>query len=317
MTRDASDGRKSNRRAFRPTLDGRLESRLLMAAKANVASAFGNARTAAGGQAVVVTLASKERFYISIVNGGTIRATAAPRGRINLIIDGSSIDSLVTINPIVQLGTVQSSNSQSEGSSQQVLDAHTFRTALGNQSRLVNIASIRVSSGTIGAIEGYRTAILSGPVNIKSTNRVDRLAFASVARRGSISVGGDLNTLDILTDADFNTGAGLNVGRDLNNMNVGGNLTFQNGADMTVGRYIGLTAQAAKGSGPAGKGVQVTGDTTIAPGSSLSVGLGFPPNSAFSTSGFLAGVSRIQVGGEPILGTSLLGAFPALGGASI
>jgi hypothetical protein len=317
MTRDASNGRKPNHRAFRPTLDGRLEPRLLLAAKANVASAFGNARTAAGGQAVVVTLASKERFYISIVNGGSIRATPAPRGRINLIIDGSSIDSLVTINPIVQLGTVQSSNSQSGGSSQQVLDAHTFRTSLGNQSRLVNLASIKVTSGTIGAIEGYRTAILSGPVNIKSTNRVDRLAFASVTRRGSIAVGGDLNTLDILTDADFNGGNGLKVGRDLNNMSVGGNLSFQDGADMAVDRYIGLTAQLAKGTGPAGRGVLVTGNTTVAPGSTLSVGLGFPNGSAFVTSGFLSGLSRIQVGGVPVLGTDNVNSFPAIAGVSL
>lgn len=315
MTRDGSDRRKPDHRAFRPTLDGTLEPRLLMAAKANIASPLSGSRTASGGQAVVVTLASKERFYISIVGGGTVRATPANGGRINLIIDGSSVDSLLTINPIIQTPTVQSTGGSSGETTRQVLDAHTFRTALQNQNRLLNVASIRVTSGTIGAIEGYRDTILSGPVTVSSTNRVDRIAFAQINRRGSITVGGDLNTLDVLLDADFNTGAGLNVGRDLNLLNVGGNLTFRNGAKANVGRYLGLNPQAAKGSGTGGFGASIQGNATIEPGSSFNVVGGYV--GPFIANGTIDGASRFLLDGVPVLNTSSANQLRGLGGGTL
>ena len=80
----------------------------------------------------------------------------------------------------------------------------------------LNIASITVSTGTIGAIEGYRDAILSGPIIVAGPNRVDRIAFQAIAPGGAIGVGGDLNTLDVLNDANFTNSTGLFVGRDLN-----------------------------------------------------------------------------------------------------
>ena len=287
-----------------------------MAAKANVASPFNNARTAAGGQAVVVTLASKERFYISIINGGTVRATPATRGRVHLVVDGSTVDSLLEISPIVDRVTVQSSGSSSGSGTTQVLDAHTFRTALRNQSRLINIASIRVTSGTIGAIEGYRDSILSGPVTINSTNRVDRIAFGAIVKRGSISVGGDLNTLDVLTDATFDTSSGLSVGRDLNSFSVGGNLVFQNGANGVIGRDIGLTPQAAKGSGPAGQGILVQGNITVAPTSTFSIGRAIDGNAAVIANGNLSGLSRITIQGFPIGNTPFANQIGARGSVS-
>lgn len=310
MARDGSNGRKPEHRAFRPTLDGTLEPRLLMAAKAS-ASAFVRSQTAAGGQAVVVTLASKEQFYISVVNGGTIRAVPASRGRIGLIVSGSSVDTQLTINPIVKTGFVAVTNSSTGATTQQVASAHVFNNSLSNQFRLLNIASIRVKSGTIGAIEGYRVAILSGPITVKGTNRVDRIAFDSIARGGSISVGGDLNTLDILNNADFNTGAGLDVGRDLNWMSVGQDLTFQNGASATIGRDVGLSAQAAKGSGPGGQGIQVNGNFTVGPNSSFRVGRSV--DAFVTTNGNLSGVSRIFVGGVPLQASSAVNAFQVRG----
>jgi hypothetical protein len=92
---------------------------------------------------------------------------------------------------------------------------------------------------------------------------VDRIAFLSVLPGASIATGGDLNTLDILTEANFSNSSGLYVGRDLNSFSVGGNLTFSNGASFNVARDVGLVPQAAKGTGPAGQGISVTGNLSV------------------------------------------------------
>ncbi len=279
MAHARTEARRSDRRAFRPTLDGRLEDRKLLSQLTAIRS-----RTAAGGQAVVITNIDKTQYFVSVVGGGSVRAFPATGGRVSLIVDGSTVDTLLEINQILPM------HSQTAGS-------HKFNTTNQIYSRL-NVASVTVTSGTIGAIEGYRDSILSGPIVVSGTNRVDRIAFEQVARGGSISVGGDLNTLEILNNADFNVSTGLTVGRDLNWFNVGGNLTFQNGARAVIGRDLGLTAQPAKGSGLAGQGLFVNGNLTVGPTSSVAIVRNNV--AAIVVNGNLSGYSRISILGLPL-----------------
>ena len=237
------ESRRAARRAFRPTIDGRLETRVLLSATAI------RAQTAAGGQAVVVTNTNGERFFVS-VNSGTIRGFAAPGGRVSFVVDGSTLDTLMEINQIIP------ARSPTKG-------AHTFKGSLSKQTGILNVASITVTSGSINAIEGYRDAVLSGPITIAGAGTVNRIAFLSIQPGGSIGVGGDLNTLDVLNNANFNRSTGVSVGRDLNWFEVGGNLTVDGGARIVVGRDLGLVGQPAKGSGLAGQGLFVNGNLTI------------------------------------------------------
>ena len=113
---------------------------------------------------------------------------------------------------------------------------------------ILNIGQITVNSGVISAIKGFHTADLSGPLVIKSTQPVDRLAFDALCPGASITTGGDLNTLDILNGIDLNSGPGISIGRDLNLLNVGQDLDLSNGASINVGRYLGLVPQPPKGT---------------------------------------------------------------------
>ncbi len=199
--------------------------------------------------------------------------------------EGSTVNTLLEINQIIPM------HSPTKG-------AHTFNNNLSTQTGILNIASINVTSGLINSIEGYRDAVLSGPITIAGTKPVNRIAFQSIQPGGSISVGGDLDTLDVLTNADFSKSAGLFVGQDLNWFELGGNLTVENGANMVLGRDLGLTFQAAKGSGNAGQGLYVNGNFTIAPGSAVSIGR----NIAFGVliNGNLSGYSSWTVSGVPL-----------------
>ncbi|WP_435010846.1 hypothetical protein P12x_002132 [Tundrisphaera lichenicola] len=253
MAYDRTGSRRPSRRNFQPTIDGRLETRVLLAKMTPIMT-----QIAANGQASVVTNTNGQQFFISVINGGTVRAFPAVGGRVNLVVDGSTPQTLLEINQIVP--------QQVKGS------AHKFNSALAMQTGTINIASITVSTGTIGAIEGYNTAILSGTVAVGSTNPVNRMAFQSIAPGASIGVGGDLNTLDVLYDAKFSGSSGLFVGRDLNSFSVGGNLSFSNGANLNIVRDSGLVPQAAKGTGPAGQGISVIGNMSIDNTSGFSIG---------------------------------------------
>jgi hypothetical protein len=274
------DSRRPARRAFQPTLDGRLETRVLMA-QMSIRS-----QTAAGGQAIVVTNTNGQQFFVSVTHG-TIQGTPASGGRVNLILSGSTVTTYLEINQIVP------AHPQAKG-------AHNFNSTLANSNGILNIASITVKSGAIFAIEGYHTAVLSGPLTVSSNNAVNRIAFQSIRPGGSIKVGGDLDTLDVFNDANFTGGAGLNVGQDLNWTEIGGSLTFANGADLVVGRDLGLALQAAKGSGNGGQGLFVNGNLTVSAPSTVSIGrnLGSSPISAgILVNGNLSGASRFSIGG--------------------
>jgi hypothetical protein len=277
MAHDRTEGRRPGRRMFKPTIDGRLENRTLLSKVMPIKS-----QVAAGGQAAVVTDTAGEQFFVSVINGGTVRALPANDGRINIVVDGSNIDTSLQINQVLP------NHSLTGG-------AHTFNTSLSNQYGTLNIASITVTSGTIGFIEGYRDAVLSGPVIVAGTNRVQRIAFEGILPGGAIGVGGDLDTLDILNDANFTNSSGLFVGRDLNSLSVGGNLTFSNGANFNVVRDVGLTPQAAQGTGPAGQGISVTGNMSIVGNSGFSIGRfldGF-----LVVNGSYSGADRSLIGG--------------------
>ena len=271
------DGRRPGRRAFQPTVDGRLETRVLMSQMTAIRS-----QTAAGGAAVVITNTNGQQFFISVIGGGTVQGFPAPGGRVSLVLDGSTVNTQLEINQIIP------NHSSTAG-------AHNFNSQLSLQNGIVNIASIMVNSGNIGSIEGYRDAVLSGPITVAGTNSVNRIAFKAILPGGSISVGGDLDTLDVLTNADFSSSKGLFVGQDLNWFEVGGNLTFENGANMVVGRDLGLTLQVAKGSGLGGQGLYVNGNFTIAPGSTVAVVRNVPFGAVIN--GNFSGGLNFTVGG--------------------
>ena len=97
---------------------------------------------------------------------------------------------------------------------------------MSGETHILNIGQITVNSGSIGAIDGFQTANLVGPLVVSGTTTVDRIAFNSIDPGASITVGGTLNTLDVLQGITLNTGTNSNItiGRDLNLLNVGGNI---------------------------------------------------------------------------------------------
>ena len=235
-----ADRRRVDRRAFRPTLDGRLEAKLLQAAhigKFGFLYPAGHIQTAMNGQAVDITTQSGQAFFISVQGGGTVRASAMSGGRFGLRLLGTNIQSVVTISPVID--------------SQVVHTAHVFNTRQAQYSGMINIGAISVATGMVNDIEGYKTAVLSGPLIAMGTNPIDRLAFDAIAPGANIITGGDVNTLDVATSVILSgPGTGINIGRDLNFFSTFGDVDVVNGANFIVGRDIGLTAQPAKGTGP-------------------------------------------------------------------
>ena len=69
--------------------------RLLMATSAI------RAQTAAGGQAVIVTNTDGVKYFVSVDLGGTVKATPASGGRVNLVVQGTNSGSFLEINRIV------------------------------------------------------------------------------------------------------------------------------------------------------------------------------------------------------------------------
>jgi len=120
--------------------------------QANAAAAIG---TAFGGQAIVLTTRTGQSFYV-LASTGTVQAYRMSGGRFGLIVSGTTLDTELTINPLVIRKTKNS--------------AHTFRGELSGQTGLINIGSINVTNGLIGSVLGYRTAILSGPLFATGTS---------------------------------------------------------------------------------------------------------------------------------------------------
>jgi hypothetical protein len=128
--------------------------------------------------------------------------------------------------------------------------AHSFAYGESNRNHVLNIGQLTVTSGSIGAIEGFQTADLSGPLTVEGTLAVDRIALRDILPGASITTGGDVNTLDVLSQLNLSgAGTGISIGRDLNLLNVGGSITLSNGATFRIGRNFGLVSQPPKGTG--------------------------------------------------------------------
>ena len=167
---------------------------------------------------------------------GTVRAYAMPGGRVGIIVDGSTANTELTINPL--------------GQPQKKGFAHSFAYGESARNHLLNVGQLTVTSGTIGAIEGFQVAELSGPLTVPGTQPVNRIAFDAILPGASITTGGDLQTLDVLNNIDLSgSGTGITIGRDLNLLNVGTGITLSDGANFIIGRNLGLVPQPPKGTG--------------------------------------------------------------------
>jgi len=185
---------------------------------------------------------------------GTVRAYAMPGGKVGIIVDGSTPNTELTINPL--------------GLPQKKGYAHSFAYGESTRNHILNIGQLTVNSGAIGAVLGFQDAVLSGPLIISGSSSIDRIAFDQLLPGATISTGGDLQTLDILGSATLSgAGTGVFVGRDLNLLNIGGNLEISNGANFIIGRNLGLVPQPPKGTGT-GSGILAL-NFTIATGRTI------------------------------------------------
>ncbi len=167
---------------------------------------------------------------------GTVRAYAIPNGRVGIVVDGSTQNTDLTINPL--------------GEPQKKGFAHSFAYGETSRGHVLNVGQITINSGTIGAIEGFQDTELSGPLVANGTGAIDRIALQSILPGGSITTGGDVNTLDVLNGINLSgAGTGVFIGRDLNLLNVGGDIQLSNGAVFSIGRNLGLVSQPPKGTG--------------------------------------------------------------------
>ena len=291
MTGRLQEGRRSDRRAFRPSLaDGSgLETRCLLSLARPLSDAtlerfmsfrplnrpnlrlapIAHTQAANGGRSVVVTDGDGERYQVTVssilqstgptITAGTVHATRLPNGTVGLIVDGTDENSELTINPVIKPAY--------KGG------GHNFASNVARQDGVLHVGFVQVSSGKISSILGYRSAVLDGPIVVADTNTpVNRIAFTALNPGASIQVGNDLNTLDVLKGVNLTTGPGIVVGRDLNWFNTNQDVTLDNGASIAVGRDLGRFLQAAKGTGVGGAGISVLGNFALGTGSTISVG---------------------------------------------
>ena len=217
-------------------------------------------------------------------------------GSVGIIVDGSTANTELTINPLPQ--PIRKGY------------AHSFAYGQGDKTHVLDIGQITINSGNIGAIQGFHTANLKGPIVANGTQAIDRISFRSIQPGASITTGGDLNTLDVLEGITL-SGTNIQIGRDLNLLNVGQSITLQNGANIIVGRDMGLIAQAPKGTGTGanvltlnvplvgtqtnqqfpGVSAYIQGDVIVNPGSPFSIGRSGRP--VIYVGGNVSGASRI------------------------
>ncbi len=248
---------------------------------------------------------------------GVVRAYAMPGGRVGIIVDGSTPNTDLTINPL--------------GQPQKKGFAKSFAYGEAGRTHLLNIGQLTITSGQIGDIEGYQVAELSGPLSVVGTPAIDRIALDAILPGASITTGGDLQTLDVLNNIDLSgAGTGITVGRDLNLLNVGGPITVSNGANFIIDRNLGLLAQPPKGTGTGSNvlslnftnvtnsiitvaipsvGSFIQGSIAISPGSVF--GIGGQIYNTMYVEGSVSGYSRLfqhynpPVGANPPVLTSL------------
>lgn len=362
MAFDRTEGRRARRQAFQPTLDGRLEPRLLLTggrlsgriylANPSLGFAYEHnnpphiknapftdnlqnpltphfaANTGRDGQKVRVfmdggvwditlspytpalspggtsaqTAATSSESTTHISTPGTVRAYPMGNGQVGIIVDGSNQLTDLTIN-LVGFPTRQGY-------------AHSFAYAYAARPRMLNVGAIDVTSGSIGAIEGFRTADLSGPITVSGAGTVDRIALDAINPGASITVGGTLNTLDVANGINLTGNGNITTGQDLNLLNVGTNLNLSGGSSIIVGRTIGEVPQPAKGTGNGSNilalnqasltgglanttlpnvAAYIQGNLTIAAPSTFTVTNGIGPNTIFYVAGNLTGFSNVHI----------------------
>ncbi|AMV36465.1 hypothetical protein [Planctomyces sp. SH-PL62] len=228
---------------------------------------------------------------------GTVRVYPRPDGSVGIIVDGSTSNTELTINPLPR--------SIRKGY------AHSFAYGQAEQTRVLDVSSITVNSGSIASILGYHTANLTGPVTVSGSGAIDRIAFRSIGPGGAITTGGDVDTLDILAGATL-SGGSISIGRDLNLLNVGGDLVLANGSNLFINRDLGLVPQPPKGTATGSNvltlnvplvGTQTTqqfppvsglikGDVVINPGSQFAIGRGI--DNQLQVNGSFTGLSHFS-----------------------
>jgi len=215
---------------------------------------------------------------------GTVRAYAMPNGAIGIIVDGSTPNTELTINPLPH-AIVKGY-------------AHSYAYGTAGQARVLNIGQITVNRGAIGDIEGFHTANLTGPLTATATSTIDRIAFNSILPGASIVTGGTVNTLDVLQGITLNTGpsSSIQIGRDLNLLNVGQDINLSNGSQFLIGRDLGAILQPPKGTG-SGSNVLTLFLTTIA----NNVNVTLPPEVAT----FIQGGLNVGPGSAFVIGRSV------------
>ena len=301
MSDHGQDGRRTERRSFRPSLDGTLEPRLLLSGASVAIKASSpniQAQIARGGQVSLIRDTDGEIYNVNVIGGGSVRSQAMSGGRVRLIVERTGPASVLSINPVsakIKKGT-----------------AHDYPTNVTGD-HILHVGEIQVKTGKISQILAYRTAELSGPVTIAGTSQVSRIAFYSIVSGGAINTGGDLDTLSVYNDLTLGGGPGIEVGRDLNWLNVGGNINISDGSRLSTGRDIGLTQQLPKGTDPGGRGAVVQGNVNVNEGGRFVIGRAL--DATFLVNGTLTGFKRIT---GPTLTGFPVGAqfFVALGGIS-
>ncbi len=267
--------RRRVRRAFRPTVDGKLEERnftssltpaaRLLQRRALLVERFarmprGNVSSfpADGGSAIALTDSDSERFRVTVANAGTVRAQRGTMGSVFLVLQGTQDNSEVDVTII--------------GYPQQTQGNHKFVFPRTLWDRRINLAGVDVVNGRLGGFFGFGTANLSGPFEYRGAETLDRIALANMLPGASIRTGGDLNTLDIHDNVTLTgAGRGIFIGRDLNLMNVSGDVTITDGAQFVIGRDVGAEVQLPKGTGLGGRGIRIMGNLTIGEGSTLTI----------------------------------------------
>ncbi len=264
---------QANRPAF--NLATYMNHRPLYLVSPRVQPAVPHIQTANGGRSVVVTDNDGDRFQIEVtstlpvlstpttgtspqVNAGTVRAKRLPGGSVGLIVEGTTQNSELTINPIIK--------SPVRGG------AHDFAHGFAGTDQVLDVGFVEVTSGQIGSILGFRTADLAGPITVLGDTPVDRIAFRSLEPGASIQVDNDLNTLDVLNGINLDGGPGIVVGRDLNFLNAGQDVRLDNGASIAVGRDLGRVPQVAQGTGMGGAGIILAGNLALGTDSRITVG---------------------------------------------
>lgn len=291
---------KRVRRTLVPSVDGGLEQRAytsvltpasqllqmraaLVAQRAAARQGHVQGFTAAGGRSRMITDVDGDRFRADALYFGVVRVQTAASGQAGIVVQGSAEYTELEI---------KESRPQTLPNT-----AHSFHYRKALRDGILKVGLIDFANGEARGVFGYGTVELTGPLNIKGTQVVDRIALLRLSPMASITTGGDLNTLDILTDVTLSgAGTGIFVGRDLNWFNVNGNVTLSDGAQIVIGRDVGLTAQAAKGTGPAGQGILIKGNLVINPGSSVVINRNIV--GPIVIQGDLVGASRLIVNGN-------------------